>query len=458
MGPDHLEPPLRRRPRRHDRRIFILAALAGLPGTTLGMTLLWTGDFTSRLQWSLTILVVAAWWGFALAVRERVVRPLQTLSNLLGGLREGDFSTRARGADPDDALGLALAEVNALGETLRQQRLGVLEATVLLNRVMKEIDVAVFALNRHERLQLLNRAGERLLGEPTERVLGRTAEELGLGVCLRGEPVRTFEHAFPGGAGRWELRRGMFRQAGEPHHLVVLSDLTRALREEERQAWRRLVRVLSHEINNSLAPIHSIAGSLQNLLVREDPGQDWREDALQGLRVIGGRSEALRRFMASYARLARLPPPRPAPVDVPSWVRRIAELETRLEVVVEPGPATTVYADEDQLDQLLINVLRNAADAALETGGDVRVTWREGPAAFELEVRDGGPGLADSANLFVPFFTTKPHGSGIGLILARQIAEAHQGAFTLRNRDGTRGCVARFTLPSGGGPETSVTS
>jgi two-component system, NtrC family, nitrogen regulation sensor histidine kinase NtrY len=436
-----------RRTPRHDRRVFLLTLAAAAPGTGLGLLLLWTGEYTGRTQWTLTLLVLGLFLGFALAARERVVRPLQTLSNLLSGLREGDFSTRARGARTDDDLGLAYFEVNALASTLREERLGVLEATVLLNRVMREIDVAVFALNRHERLQLVNRAGERLLGAPAERVLGRTAEELGLDVCLEGEPERTFEHAFPGAAARWELRRGHFRQAGEPHHLIVLSDLTRALREEERQAWRRLVRVLSHEINNSLAPIHSIARTLGELIVREHRPDDWEEDTTRGLQVIAGRSEALRRFMASYAHLARLPPPKPAPLEVRPWVQRIATLETRMAIEVERGAEVTVEADEDQLDQLLINVLRNAVDAALETGGGVRVGWAVQRGRLELTVEDDGPGVADRANLFVPFFTTKPKGSGIGLILARQIAEAHGGAFTLVNRDGERGCVARLSLP-----------
>jgi len=437
-----------RRPLRHDLRVLLLVFAAALPGTALAMFLLWTGDFTPRLQWTLTILVLSPFLGFAFAARERVVRPLQTLSNLLAGLREGDFSTRARGAHEDDALGLALAEVNALGETLRSQRLGVLEATVLLNRVMREIDVAVFALNQHGRLQLLNRAGERLLGSPSERVLGQTAEQLGLDVCLEGEPERTFDHAFSGAAARWELRRGMFRQAGEPHHLIVLSDLTRTLREEERQAWRRLVRVLSHEINNSLAPIHSIAGTLHDLLRRGELPTDWKDDMEQGLRIIGGRSESLRRFMASYAGLARLPAPEFAPLDLRSWVERIIALETRMPVTIENGlPAVEIEADEDQLDQLLINVVRNAVDSALETGGRVWVGWTLVGDHVELRVEDEGSGISDRANLFVPFFTTKPKGSGIGLILARQIAEGHRGTFTLENRTSGNGCIARLTLP-----------
>jgi two-component system, NtrC family, nitrogen regulation sensor histidine kinase NtrY len=436
-----------RPPLRHDRRILLLVLASGLPGVGLGLTLLWTGDFTPRVQWTLSLLVVTLFLGFAFAVRERVVRPLQTLSNLLAGIREGDFSTRARGAQVDDPLGLAFHEVNTLGEILRGQRLGVLEATVLLNRVMREIDVAVFAFNGHGRLQLLNRAGERVLGAPLDRVLGRTAEELGLDVCLRGEPERTFDHAFGGAAARWELRRGVFRQAGEPHHLIVLSDLTRALREEERQAWRRLIRVLSHEINNSLAPIHSIAETLGSLLDREALPPDWREDMGEGLGIIGGRSESLRRFMSSYARLARLPPPRRTSFEVGPWVERIVALETRKGVTVEAGNAVRIEADEDQLAQLLINVLRNAVDAALETGGGVTVRWAARDGQLDLRVEDEGPGVADRANLFVPFFTTKPQGSGIGLILARQIAEAHGGSFTLTNREEAAGCVARLVLP-----------
>lgn len=439
--------PLRKRRVRHERRIFLLALLTGLPGAVLGLVLLWTGDFTPKTQWTLMLLLVAFWWGFALALRERVVRPLQTLSNLLGALREGDFSIRARGARSDDALGLALLEVNMLSETLRGQRIGALEATALLRKVMEEIDVAIFAFDGEARLRLVNRAGARLLGQPPPRLLGREAEELRLGLCLLGDAPRTFDAVFPGGAGRWEVRRGEFRQGGIPHQLLVLSDLSRALREEERQAWQRLVRVLSHEINNSLAPIQSIAGSLGDLLHRDPPPADREDDLRQGLGVIQGRSRSLGRFMASYARLARLPPPRREPLDVGRWIRRTAGLETRLPVHVTPGPELTIRADGDQLDQLLINLLRNAVDAALETGGGVDIGWTSANGTLDVHVDDEGPGLAEHANLFVPFFTTKPEGSGIGLALSRQIAEAHNGTLVLANRPRGRGCRAHLRLP-----------
>jgi nitrogen fixation/metabolism regulation signal transduction histidine kinase len=431
----------------HERRILLMAVTAGLPGSLVALIFLWTGEHSPKVEWTLTVLIVGLWCGFALAVRRRVVFPLQTVSNLLAALREGDYSIRGRHPGGDDALGEVMTEVNALGETLREQRLGALEATTLLRTVMAEIDVAIFAFDHLRRLRLVNRAGERLLAQTSERLLGRSADELGLQDCLDGDSARTLQAAFPGGIGRWGMRRGAFREHGLPHQLLVLTDLSKALREEERLAWQRLLRVLGHELNNSLAPIRSIAGSLKTLLSRTPRPADWQEDMLHGLDVIAGRSEALSRFMEAYSRLARLPPPHLQSVDVEPWIRRNAGMETRLAVTLAPGPALRIPGDPDQLDQLLINLLRNAADAALETGGGVTIGWRKNGTSVEVWIDDEGPGLSGTANLFVPFFTTKPGGSGIGLALSRQIAEAHGGALTLDNRVSGQGCQARLRLP-----------
>ena len=441
-------PPRRRRRLPHDLRVELLAVAAALPGLVLGLTLLFKSGFAPRTQWTLAGLVVLATVVAATAAREAVARPLQTLSNLLGALREEDFSFRARVGRRDDPLGQALIEVNALAQTLREQRLGALEATALLRKVMEEIDVAVFAFDASLTLQLLNRAGERLLGAPAERLVEKTAEAVGLAALLSGEPTRIVDASFPGATGRFDVRRTSFRQRGKPMQLLVLADVSRALRDEERQAWQRLIRVIGHELNNSLAPIRSVAGSLETLLVREPRPEDWQGDMRRGLGVIAARAESLRRFMDAYAQLARLPAPARRAVAIAPLVRRVAGIEMRLPVKVGAGPAVTVQADPDQLEQLLINLVKNAADAVQGTPGGVRMSWSvsDKPApAVEIHVDDEGPGLPPSANLFVPFFTTKPGGSGIGLVLCRQIAEAHGGTLVLANRN-EGGCRATLRL------------
>jgi two-component system nitrogen regulation sensor histidine kinase NtrY len=434
---------------RFDQRILLLALAAGFPAALVALILLWTGDYTPKVQWTLTVFVIGVWTGCSFSVRQRVVLPLQTLSNLLAALRESDFSIRARGASGDDPLGAVMLEVNVLASTLHDQRLGALEAGALLRTVMVEIDVAVFTFDGAQTLRLVNRAGERILAQPAEQLLGHTAAEIGLSACLAGASPRIEDVAFPGASGRWEVRRTTFRQGGRPHQLLVLADVSRPLRDEERQAWQRLIRVIGHEINNSLAPIKSIAGSLESMLGRQYAASDPEtiEDMKRGLAVIAARSDSLSRFTTAYARLAKLPAPRLDTVNVAKLVRRIVDVETRSPIHVAGGPDVQIRADPDQLEQLLINLVHNASDAALQTGGGVTVGWKREGRGFELWIDDEGSGLTNASNLFVPFFTTKPGGSGIGLVLSRQIAEAHGGTLTLENRTDRQGCRAHLRLP-----------
>jgi two-component system nitrogen regulation sensor histidine kinase NtrY len=336
-----------------------------------------------------------------------------------------------------------MVEVNALAALMESRKLEAVEAAALLRAVLSQIDAAIFAFDAGDRLQLVNRAGERLLAIPRERLIGQTANDLGLADLLAEDAPAAVDRIFAGATGRWDVRRSSFRERGVPHRMLVLADITRALREEEAEAWRRIVRVIGHELNNSLAPIKSIATSLEQLIAREELPADWREDLASGMRVIGSRTEALTRFTRAYAQLARLPEPRRTGVRVDSLVRRVTALERRVSVVLDGEPAT-VHADEDQLEQLLINLVKNAADAARER---VTVRWSASDDGLTLQVEDDGAGVSGTTNLFVPFFTTKPNGTGVGLFLSRQIAEAHGGTLTLANRSSEEGAVATLHLP-----------
>jgi two-component system, NtrC family, nitrogen regulation sensor histidine kinase NtrY len=430
----------------YDRRILLLNLAAGLPAIVAAAVLLWVSQYPLFIRVAIGGAIAYCWIWLGVKSRGRLVRRLQTISNLLAALREGDFSIRAREAGNKDALGAVMFEINTLSDTLRTQRLGAEEATALLRAVMAEIDVAIFAFDPQGQLALVNRYGEHLIGKPSDEIIGRKASELGLDPDVRaGSHVHDIE--FPGGAGRWEIRRRTFWQGGEPHQLVVVSDVSQPLREQERHAWQRLIRVISHELNNSLAPIKSIAGSLSSLLKRTPQPPDWREDMERGLAVIESRTDALNRFTNAYARLARLPAPSRRPVNFSGLMKRVVDLETRLPIRVSNGPDLTVSADPDQLEQLLINLVRNAVDAALETGGGVCASWNRVDSSLEVHVDDEGPGLQNMSNLFVPFFTTKRNGSGIGLVLSRQIAEAHGGTLTLHNREHGRGTRANVRIP-----------
>jgi two-component system nitrogen regulation sensor histidine kinase NtrY len=429
--------------------LALLVLGGGLPAVAIAVYFLFAYTTTDEVRWTLLVVVLLLWMGAASAARQVAVRSLNLIANLLGALREGDYSIRGLSARSGSSMAMVMREVNDLGSTLQRQRTEAVESTALLTHVMEEIGVAVFAFDPTNQLLLVNRTGEGLMGKPGDELIGSPASALGFDEYLTGEPRRLIDRPFGGKRGRYEVRRTVFYRDGRPHHLVVLADLSQALREQEQAAWQRIVRVLSHEINNSLTPIKSIAHSLRRIVDRAS-GFQRSDEVQQGLSLIEERSGALGRFLRSYAQLARLPKPNPRQVKVPELIARIADLEKRLPVAVQPSPEVRLTADSDQIEQLLINVVRNAVDASLETGGMVAIGWKRHGDWFELNVDDEGKGLPDTSNLFVPFFTTKPSGSGIGLALSRQIAEAHGGTISLENRQPGPGCRATLRLPIGG--------
>lgn len=435
-----------KRPALH-HRLVIIALLAGLPALLVSLALLGRTTEDPRIFWPIAAVVTLPWICGAVYLRTHLLYRLRTMANMATALRQGDFSFRGRSGVRDGAFGSMVLELNALADTLREERLDEMEAVALLRNVLGEIDVAVFSFDDNNRLRMINVAGERLLGKTAEGATGLEAEELGLAGCLDGEPDRTVTLDLPGGRGRWELRRGSYRQLGRPRRLVVLSNVSRTLRAEELAAWKRLIRVMSHELNNSLAPIRSLAGSLGRIVEDDPPPEDWRDDLRTGLRVIASRADALNRFLGAYATLAKMPEPRREPVEIEQVIRRVAGLETRVNVNVDPGPGITVAIDRDQMEQLLINLVKNAADACSSTGGAITIGWEVSEDMLKIRILDQGPGISDTANLFVPFFSTRAEGTGIGLVLCRQIAEAHGGSVTLENRDDAMGCKATVIIP-----------
>lgn len=441
-----------------ERRLLISVLTTGLPCAILSFVLLWTNSYSLDHKIEGTVFSILLWFGLGFAARNRVVNSVRVLSNVVASLKEDDFSFRATRAVSGDALGDLAIEINNLARALESERLGTMEAENLLRKVLAEAEGVILAFSLDGKLKLFNRAAASFLGKKEEELSNQGASELGIADLLGGPTSQTISRLSNGIERRWIVRRTHFRQNGVPHHLVMLSEASEALRAEERLAWQRMVRVLSHEINNSLAPIKSVARTLRRILSQNVLPERIHQDFDLGLDVIGTRAEALNRFLQSYAQLSKLPPPTRRIVGLQNMAERVRGLEARLEITVLASPDIFISVDPDQLEQVLINLTKNATEAVLtkypealpimSDGPAVSVSWTVTGNDLELWVRDRGVGLLDASNLFVPFYTTKETGTGIGLVLCRQIIEAHGGRLTIQNRTNTAGCEVQIKVPA----------
>jgi two-component system nitrogen regulation sensor histidine kinase NtrY len=442
-------------------RLIGLLVAAGVPLGAWGVTSSLWRPMPPGLWWSLGIGSVV----ITLVILDRGVRrlsrPVQRAANVLHALHAGDYSVRASTRDADATFGLVLHEVNALARTLHEHRQRRNEADALIYKVMNVTDVAMMSIDPHGAIELLNETAERMLakanGRVSEPLIGQSLHALGAGALLEGALDAVVRDPIPGVQGRYQLRRVPFRQGGRARTLISLSDLDRPLRAEEREASQRLIRVLSHEVNNSLAPIQTLVHAMARQVERIDLAPDARAVFEASLSTIGDRSAALQRFMNAYAQLARLPAPQLGPVGLAPLVGSVVALETRVQIDLVPAEPLTIPADRDLLSQALINLVQNAAEAVLqareeglpmqEGTPEVRIEFRTTSDEVAVLVIDHGVGLAADANLFTPLFTTKKNGNGIGLVLARDIVEQHGGRLSLHNRDdGRRGCLATVSL------------
>jgi len=427
----------------HEQRRNLWVAAPALAALALvlvaGVPRAWEGAL-------LLAMVLALTWAIWRAPARRS-RHLYTVRNLLDTLREGDYGVRGTQPKGREDFAEIVRSFNQLAARLQDEQRDLQQSIQLLSKTLAALDGAVFAFEQGRRLRLVNPAGERLLGQPAQTLLGRDAAELGLAGLFELPSGSIHAASFVGGHGRWQISHTVLRSRSQSGRLLLLQPMERALREEEVQAFRRLLRVLSHEINNSMAPIASMADTLQRMLplVGAPVDAELDGDLRQGLKLIGQRSQALQRFVGGYAQLAKLPPPHLHEVDLASLCERVRQLLGNPRITINDGPTLRLLADGDQLEQVLINLLRNA----LEAGDDspVSLRWqREGDLA-RIEILDGGYGLPSSGNLFVPFFTTKSDGAGIGLALSRQIVEAQHGRLELLPREDAPGAVALLSLP-----------
>jgi len=428
------------------QKIFTLTLAASIPSYVCCLIFLWLIDYSVYAKVLLTTLLSLSVFGFAWLIKQQLQFQFQTLSNLVEAIRGGDFTLRGKKRADNDPLTELTGQINLLSASLSEQRVASEEAYRLLDKTIAHINVAIFALDANNKIKLANPAAGRLFSCNFLQLFGQSAESLALTTFFTGEQTQLLEHTFPGGSGRWQIRLDSYRDKGIQGKLLFITDLKTVLREEELKAWKNLIKVISHEVNNSLYPISSMSQTLAKLVNREPLAEDWKEDLSEGLSVIGERANNLTDFIKRYAKVAKLPEPNKQIFSMSQLIAHTAIIQSNPQDIIideSSNQNMELFADRSMIEQVMINLLKNA----LEAGAPVELSWGENKQSQWLIILDHGQGIKNTANLFVPFYSTKPTGSGIGLVLCQQILDKHQGRLTLENSKHA-GCLVKVTLPN----------
>ncbi|MEH6384834.1 MAG: ATP-binding protein [Colwellia sp.] len=432
--------------------VLIASLVAILPLCFVSLILLSMAELPEHLFWTLLFMVVGSFIWSLVYLQRRILFALRSISNALMSLAESDYSIRLGLCERGQILDEVVRSVNRLRDLLHAERTGAAETGALFARVVEKVDVALFAFDPNGNLCMVNERGLLLLNRSRKEVLDKSAQMLGLAACLASSDNKVLRLNLAGSASNWLIKKAQYREFGAPRELVIMSDLTAPLREKELEAWQRLVAVLRHEISNALAPIKSYSQTLGWTLRQTERHEGWEQDCIEGLAVIERQTTALNYMMQSYKNLNQLPTPVPHYFDLQLWLAEIVKQELRLPVQIFSGEPLELYGDRELLSQALVNIINNAIEASTNAQPPI-ISWQvltrpgNNHTWLTLDITDFGEGVANEDNLFVPFFTTKAKGSGIGLLVCRGIIEVHGGHFNLMNKAHGQGCIARIQLP-----------
>jgi len=436
----------KRRP--FEAHLIRLVLLASLP---LLLLLLWMMVLANISIW---LILLTGLFGSLMilyasySIYQKISYQFRSISNLLEALIQGDYALRARSDQSGGALDELVSAMNDLAQGMSQQRWESVESQLLLRTIIEHIDVAIIALTQNNQIRFSNPAADHLLQLHNPSSNQQLLQQLAFVQELTSGCHQLVELSLGYQQGRFNVYIEEFRDAGKQHKLLFITDMRSLLRTEERKAWQDLIRVISHEINNSLSPIASISQTLKRLIERDVRGETLAEDLREGLHIISERAIGLSQFVESYKQLAKLPEPQIQPLAIRPLVEKIVALFNHTAIEIETEINFTLQLDPIQFEQVLINLIKNAVEATALTNPSsiIKIRWAVSHQFFKLDICDQGTGISNSNNLFVPFYSTKKQGSGIGLVLSRQIIEAHNGRLTLSNQD-SGGCCASIELP-----------